>query len=57
MLKILFSPSEGKFTGGLRTSEELLGSTDARYEILKKYNDIVLGDDTKAMSELVGLKK
>ena len=57
MLKILFSPAEGKFAGGLRTPSELLGSTDARYDILKKYNDIVLGDDTKAICKLVGLKK
>jgi cytoplasmic iron level regulating protein YaaA (DUF328/UPF0246 family) len=57
MLKILFSPSEGKRQGGTLMPSELLGSTQARKSILQTYNEIVLGDDTQAVCELFGFKK
>ncbi|MDY0117491.1 MAG: YaaA family protein [Sulfurimonadaceae bacterium] len=57
MLKILFSPAEGKREGGSRSPSELLGSRDARASILQKYNEIILSGDTKTICELFGLKK
>ena len=57
MLKILFSPSEGKNSGGGETSRELLGSNSARDEILQSYNKIVTSEDEKSICELFGFKK
>jgi cytoplasmic iron level regulating protein YaaA (DUF328/UPF0246 family) len=57
MLKILFSPSEGKKSGGELPSAELLGALDARNEILKTYNDIVNSKDEDSIKELFGFKK
>lgn len=58
MLKILFSPSEGKNNGGERTQEnQLFGALDARDEILKTYSDIVLSGDEEAIKNLFGMKK
>jgi Uncharacterized protein conserved in bacteria len=57
MLKILFSPSEGKRQGGTLPPSELFGATQAREAILKTYNEIVLGNDSQAVCELFGFKK
>lgn len=57
MLKILFSPSEGKNSGGHAEKKELLGALNARDEILKAYNEIVLSGDEQAIKELFGIKK
>ncbi|MCD4667618.1 MAG: YaaA family protein [Sulfurimonas sp.] len=57
MLKILFSPSEGKNSGGDEKKRELLGSNNARNEILNEYNKIVLSGDEEAIKNLFGFKK
>lgn len=57
MLKILFSPSEGKNIGGNESKRELLGATNAREEILQAYNNIVLSKDEASIQELFGMKK
>ena len=57
MLKILFSPSEGKNSGGDEKKRELLGSNNARNEILNEYNKIVLSDNEEAIKNLFGFKK
>jgi predicted rRNA methylase len=57
MLKILFSPSEGKNSGGKEASKELLGAKDARKEILNAYNTIVMSRDEEKIKELFGFKK
>ena len=57
MLKILFSPAEGKNSGGCETKKELLGSNEARREILNEYNNIVLSQDEEAIKQLFGFKK
>ena len=57
MLKILFSPSEGKKSGGSETKKELLGSDKAREEILKEYMQIINRGDEKEICELFGFKK
>ena len=57
MLKILFSPSEGKNSGGNELKKDLLGSTNARDEILNAYNEIVLSKDEEAIKNLFGFKK
>ena len=57
MLKILFSPSEGKNSGGAEEKKELLGSDKAREEILNEYNKIVLSGDEEAIKKLFGFKK
>ena len=57
MLKILFSPSEGKNSGGQETVQELFGAIDARKEILDAYNTIVLGGDEEKIKQLFGFKK
>lgn len=57
MLKILFSPSEGKQSSGNALPNELLGSNKAREDILKSYNEIILGEDEDAICNLFGLKK
>jgi len=57
MLKILFSPSEGKNSGGSEIKKELLGATNARDEILHNYNEIVLSGDEDKIKTLFGFKK
>lgn len=57
MLKILFSPSEGKKTGGDVCQQELFGAVDARNEILQTYNDIVNSNDEEMIKALFGFKK
>jgi cytoplasmic iron level regulating protein YaaA (DUF328/UPF0246 family) len=57
MLKILFSPSEGKNAGGDATKQELFGATNARDEILHAYRNIVLSSDEDAIKKLFGFKK
>lgn len=57
MLKILFSPSEGKNSGGESQMRPLLGATDARDEILNAYNAIVLSKNEENIKELFGIKK
>ncbi len=57
MLKILFSPSEGKNSGGNEIKKELLGSNDARDKILTTYNDIVNSKDEDKIKKLFGFKK
>jgi cytoplasmic iron level regulating protein YaaA (DUF328/UPF0246 family) len=57
LLKILFSPSEGKNSGGDEKKKELLGSNNARNEILNEYNKIVLSGDEETIKNLFGFKK
>ncbi len=57
MLKILFSPSEGKNSGGDEKKKELFGAIDARNEILDAYNGIVLSDNEEKIKTLFGYKK
>ena len=57
MLKILFSPAEGKKSGGCENKKELLGSNDARDKILNTYNDIVKSNDEEKIKALFGFKK
>lgn len=57
MLKILFSPSEGKNIGGDSQTLPLFGATNARDEILKAYNAITLSKNEKKIKELFGIKK
>ncbi|MCK9492492.1 MAG: YaaA family protein [Sulfurimonas sp.] len=57
MIKILFSPAEGKNSGGDRVSNELFGAQNARDEILQEYNKIVLSGDEDNIKELFGFKK
>jgi hypothetical protein len=57
LLKILFSPSEGKNSGGNTPQKPLLGAINARDEILKSYNTIVQSGNEEAIKELFGIKK
>ena len=57
MLKILFSPSEGKNPGGDAPAKELLGSNSARSDILNEYNEIVKRADENEITQLFGIKK
>lgn len=57
MLKILFSPSEGKNSGGNEEKKDLLGAINARDEILDAYNEIVLSKDEEQIKNLFGIKK
>ena len=57
MLKILFSPSEGKNIGGHAAKKDIFGALSARDEILHTYNDIVLSYDEEAIKKLFGFKK
>jgi uncharacterized protein len=57
MLKVLFSPSEGKNSGGDAKEGELLGSNKAREEILQSYNEIIKRADPDEISKLFGIKK
>ncbi|WP_415396800.1 YaaA family protein [Sulfurimonas sp. CS5] len=57
MLKVLFSPSEGKNNGGQESPKELLGSNEARQGILNEYNKIATSGDEEAVKNLFGFKK
>ena len=57
MLKILFSPSEGKLNGGDEQKKELLGSDKAREEILNEYMSIINSNDEDKICNLFGFKK
>jgi len=57
MLKILFSPAEGKKSGGEEKQRVLLGADDARDEILKAYNEIIKSNDEEKIKALFGFKK
>jgi cytoplasmic iron level regulating protein YaaA (DUF328/UPF0246 family) len=57
MLKILFSPSEGKKSGGNEEKKELLGSNKARKEILDTYNEIMKTRNEEEICKLFGFKK
>jgi uncharacterized protein len=57
MLKVLFSPSEGKNSGGAAKKKDIFGATSAREEILNKYNAIVNSGDETQIKELFGIKK
>lgn len=57
MLKILFSPAEGKKSGGNEAKKELFGSNSAREGILSDYNAILKRGDENEIKELFGFKK
>ncbi len=57
MLRILFSPSEGKNSGGSEPARELLCSNSAREEILSEYNNIIKSADESQIRDLFGFKK
>ncbi len=57
MLKILFSPSEGKNFGGSETKQELFGAINARDEILRAYNEVALSKNEESIKKLFGFKK
>lgn len=57
MLKVLFSPAEGKASGGKESAKELLGSNSARENILREYNNILKNGDENTVKELFGFKK
>jgi len=57
MLKILFSPAEGKKSGGDETPKELLGSNEARKSILNEYSNIVQHGSEDEIKQLFGFKK
>ncbi len=57
MLKILFSPAEGKKSGGKKQEQQLFGATNARDTILQTYNDIILSKDETKIKQLFGIKK
>lgn len=57
MLKILFSPSEGKKSGGSELKKELLGSDKAREEILDAYMAILNTSNEEEIAKLFGFKK
>ncbi len=58
MLYTLFSPSEGKQTGGeLLPESQILFGYEPRESILKSYNEIVSSGDMDAVKRLFGIKK
>ena len=57
MFKILFSPAEGKNSGGNEEKKELLGSNEARLNILNEYNNILKNKDEEEIKKLFGFKK
>ncbi len=57
MLKILFSPAEGKKSEGKELSKELLGSNNARENILNTYNNIIKEANEESIKKLFGFKK
>lgn len=57
MLRILFSPSEGKNPAGNAITKELLGSNSARADILNEYHSILKRADEDEITQLFGIKK
>ena len=57
MLKILFSPSEAKNSGGKQQKQKLFGAGGARDEILHAYNTIINTQNEQLITKLFGLKK
>jgi cytoplasmic iron level regulating protein YaaA (DUF328/UPF0246 family) len=57
MLKILFSPAEGKNSGGNENTKELLGSNNARKNIFDEYNKIISSKNEEDIKKLFGFKK
>lgn len=58
MLYTLFSPSEGKLTGGtISESNSILFGYEPRTTILETYNSIVNSGDMEAVKALFGIKK
>ena len=58
MLYTLFSPSEGKRTGGkLLPESKILFGYEPRETLLKSYNKIVNSSDMDAVKKLFGIKK
>jgi cytoplasmic iron level regulating protein YaaA (DUF328/UPF0246 family) len=57
MIKILFSPAEGKNNGGNEIAKELLGSNNARKNIFDEYNKILDSKNKEDIKKLFGLKK
>ena len=58
MLYTLFSPSEGKNSGGMAAADtEILFGYSPREEILTTYNEIVNSGDMDAIKALFGIKK
>jgi len=57
MLRILFSPSEGKNKGGTHEPMHLFGTIEARKEILMRYNQLIASGDKEAICKLFGLKE
>ena len=56
MLKILFSPSEGKNSGGVEKNSTIFGAIESREEILYEYNKIVNSKNEEEILKLFGLK-
>ena len=57
MIKILFSPAEGKNNGGNEIAKELLGSNNSRKNIFDEYNKIIDSKSEEDIKKLFGLKK
>ncbi len=58
MLYTLFSPSEGKLTGGTTSDKsDILFGYEPRTDILNAYNAIVNAGDMEAVKALFGIKK
>lgn len=57
MLKILFSPSEAKKSGGNEVKKELLGSNKARVDILNAYMSVINTHNQEDIAKLFGFKK
>jgi len=57
MLYILFSPSEGKNSGGSPAVHAPLSGLKARHEIFTAYQAIISRADTAELSNLFGIKK
>ncbi|MGB5965662.1 MAG: YaaA family protein [Sulfurimonadaceae bacterium] len=58
MLYTLFSPSEGKRSGGTpNKNDDILFGYEPRTDILNAYNAIVNSGDMEAIKELFGIKK
>lgn len=57
MIKILFSPSEGKNSGGSAQKNEIFGAVEARNDVLNEYNEIIMKGDEETIKTLFGIKK
>ena len=56
MLKILFSPSEAKNSGGEPDKSDIFYSNISRAEMLQAYDKIIKSDDMDQISSLFGIK-